>query len=149
MSSKTIKILGHDFSDDHHLVKPGRSMHDGIDLVKCIASESYKRFSDIDEDKAAIDCKDSESHKERMYYEYASSMEEHKGSKYIKISHKSGGRSVHCFIVNSKNDAKFKYGDILKSATWKSPARNFARGNVIDDTVESLKKAITWTGVNY
>ncbi len=146
---KTIKILGHDFSDDHHLVKPGRSMHDAIDLVKCLASDAYKRFSGIDEDTAAIDCKDSTNYHERAYYEYATSITEHKGSKYIKLSYSSGGRSVHCFIVNSKNDKDFKYGDILKSATWKSPARNFARGNVIDDTVESLKKAICWTGVKY
>jgi hypothetical protein len=67
MSSKTIKILGHDFSDDHHLVKTGRSMFDGIDLLKCLASESYKKFSNIDEDKAAIECKDSESYSERAY----------------------------------------------------------------------------------
>jgi len=149
MSSKTIKILGHDFSDDHHLVKTGRSMFDGIDLLKCLASESYKKFSNIDEDKAAIECKDSESYSERAYYEYATSMTEHKGSKYIKLSYSSSGRSVHCFIVNSKNDKDFKYGDILKSASWKAPARNFARGNIIDDTVESLKTKICWTGVKY
>ncbi len=77
MSNK-IKILGHDFSDDHHLVKPGRSMHDAIDLVKCLASDAYKKFSNIDEDKAAIDCKDSENYSERAYYEYATSMTEHK-----------------------------------------------------------------------
>jgi len=145
----TVKICGHDFSDDHDLVKPGRSMHDGIDLVKCLALDAYRKFSKIAEDKAAIDCKDSTNYSERAYYEYASSMEEHKGSKYIKLSYKSGCRSVHCFIVNSKNDKDFKYGDILKSASWKAPARNFARGNVIDDTVESLKKAICWTGVKY
>ena len=148
MSNKT-RILGHDFDNDHHLVKPGRSMHDGIDLLKCLASESMKKWYKIPEDKAAIDCKDSDEYSERAYYEYASGLTEHKGSKYIKLSYSSGGRSVHCFIVNSKNDKDFKYGDILKSASWRAPARNFARGNIIDDTVESLKKAITWTGVNY
>jgi hypothetical protein len=29
------------------------------------------------------------------------------------------------------DDKKFKIGDILKSASWKTPARNFERGNVI------------------
>jgi hypothetical protein len=28
-------------------------------------------------------------------------------------------------------DNKFKLGDILKSASWKAPARNFERGNVL------------------
>ena len=149
MSNKT-KILGHDFSNDHHLVKPGRSMHDGIDLLKCLACEDYKKWSAIDEDKSAIECKDSKDNRENMYYEYASSLDESKGSKYIKIiTGSSGGKSVWGFVVNSKTDGKFKYGDILKSASWKAPARNFARGNILDDTVESLKTKISWTGVRY
>lgn len=32
-------------------------------------------------------------------------------------------------------EAYFKRGDILKSATWKAPAKNFTRGNVLTDTV--------------
>ena len=70
-----------------------------------------------------------------------------KGSKFIKVivGHSTDGvrdpsRSSHSFIV-LKSD-KFQYGDILKSASWRAPAKNFARGNV-------LKKdygTISWCG---
>lgn len=53
-----------------------------------------------------------------------------KGKKYIKIVSRN---SVWGFIVNTENDTKFLYGDILKPASWKAPARNFARGNVFND----------------
>lgn len=49
------------------------------------------------------------------------------GNKYIKVI--SGG-SVHSFIVNTDDDAKFSPGDILMAASWAAPARNFARGNI-------------------
>ena len=70
-----------------------------------------------------------------------------KGSKFIKVivGYSTDGvrdpsRSSHSFIV-LKSD-KFQYGDILKSASWRAPAKNFARGNV-------LKKdygTISWCG---
>ena len=62
------------------------------------------------------------------------------GSKYIKVTRSDNQTSVHSFIVNIHDDKKFKYGDILKAASWKSPARNFARGNIF----ENYK--VKWTG---
>ena len=50
--------------------------------------------------------------------------------------------SVHSFIVR-ENDGKFKRGDILKAASWKAPAKNFARGNVL--SMIHLN-AVRWTG---
>ena len=145
--TNTTTIHGMDVSDDHHLVKSGRSMYDAIDLVKCLITEDYKRFSKLPEDAAAIDYKDSAVPRERMYYEFATTLSERTGSKYVKII---TGSSVWGFIVVSKNDAKFKYGDVLKAASWRAPARNFARGNVIDDSVEKLRKeTVRWTGVSY
>ena len=61
------------------------------------------------------------------------------GSKYIKVINKGGG--VWGFVVNTDNDKKFKRGDILKAAGWAAPARNFARGNIIEGGYISR-----WTG---
>jgi len=61
------------------------------------------------------------------------------GSKYIKITNKRGG--VWGFVVNIDNDKKFKKGDILKAAGWAAPARNFARGNILDGGY-----TVGWTG---
>ena len=70
-----------------------------------------------------------------------------KGSKFIKviIGYSTDGvrdpsRSSHSFIV-LKSD-KFQYGDILKSASWRAPAKNFARGNVLEKSYGS----ISWCG---
>lgn len=61
------------------------------------------------------------------------------GSKYIKVITRN---SVHSFIV--RNDTgKFKAGDILKAASWKSPATNFVRGNLFAKTFDRVR----WTGV--
>ena len=63
------------------------------------------------------------------------------GSKYIKVI--SGG-SVWGFVVNTDKDKKFKCGDILKAAGWAAPARNAARGNILDGGY-----TIRWTGPLY
>ena len=61
------------------------------------------------------------------------------GKKYIKFM---SGNSCWGFIV-IKDDDKFKRGDILKAATYKAPARNFARGNILKDDLENIR----WEGV--
>lgn len=63
------------------------------------------------------------------------------GSKYIKVSKQTGSqRTVWGFVVNTESDKKFKKGDLLMSASWRAPARNFARGNIL----ENYK--VRWTG---
>ena len=64
------------------------------------------------------------------------------GSKYIKVFTEGG--SVWGFVVNTDNDKKFKKGDILKAAGYAAPARNGARGNIIDGGY-----TINWTGPLY
>ena len=81
--------------------------------------------------------------RKEMAEEFCSNLSIDTGSKYIKVcTGRSGhGRSVHSFIV-TKDDTKFKAGDILKPASWAAPARNFARGNVITGKFTN----VTWTG---
>ena len=63
------------------------------------------------------------------------------GKKYIKIM---SSRSAWGFIVNVDNDKKFKKGDLLYPAGYAAPARNKARGNVLEGGF-----AIQWTGPAY
>ncbi len=75
----------------------------------------------------------------RMEEEYADDLSYTTGSKYIKVTSKN---SVSAFVVNTTTDKKFSFGDILKPAGWAAPARNFARGNVLDRTFNNVR----WTG---
>jgi hypothetical protein len=64
------------------------------------------------------------------------------GSKYIKVYTEGG--SVWGFVVNTFKDKKFAKGDILKAAGYAAPARNAARGNIVDGGY-----TIRWTGPLY
>lgn len=82
---------------------------------------------------------DTERGKDRIA-KFADDISINVGKKYIKII-KDG--SVWGFVVNTENDKNFKYGDILKAASWATPARNALRGNVFENY------EIRWTGPNY
>jgi len=80
-------------------------------------------------------------------------------NKFIEFNYEYGRKYVHVmmhhvgeFSVNQRSshswimmddDKKFKRGDILKSATWRGPARNFGRGNIICGGYKHIK----WAGV--
>ena len=67
------------------------------------------------------------------------------GSKYLKLVVESyGQKSVFGFIVADAEGTNFKYGDLLKAASWKAPAKNFARGNIFDPASYS---DLRWTGI--
>ena len=70
------------------------------------------------------------------------------GRKYVHVimhhvgQFSGGQRSSHSWVMIN-DDKKFKRGDILKSASWKAPARNFGRGNVLCGGFKHIK----WAGV--
>lgn len=80
---------------------------------------------------------DSEYVKQRIN-EFKANLRIEEGNKFIKVIHDS---SVHSFIV-IKDDGKFKKGDILKAASWRAPAKNFARGNILNNDYAHVQ----WTG---
>ena len=64
------------------------------------------------------------------------------GRKFVRIVMTEGPEGVHgsafCFINKET-------GDVLKAASWKTPAKNFARGNIFD--AKNGLGRFCWTGM--
>ena len=111
---------------------------EGLDTLVELAKEDYRKWSEMSSKF------DGASHsrskiKEDMIADYNRGIHYYAGSKYVKIV---TGSSVWGFVVRVHNDKKFRFGDILKPAGWKAPARNFSRGNVVDRDF----RGVSWTG---
>ena len=107
--------------------KTAETLEAGIANMIAAANEDYMGFNVNDTMKA----------------EFVKEWVVKKGSKYTKIMIRNGG-SAWGFIVNTDNDKKFKKGDLLKAAGWAAPARNAARGNILEGGYP-----INWTGPLY
>jgi len=105
------------------------ALNDLFDKIR----EDYRKFMRYTGENEA-------QHRIDMVSEFDGSLHYEVGQKYIKIIR---GNSVWGFIVNINDDKQFKYGDILKAASWKAPSRNKARGNIFGEYV------IYWTGPHY
>ena len=103
-----------------------QEMQTALEAVKEVMIKDYMRFM---------------PENERMQTEFIEGIGLKEGQKYIKILQRN---SVWGFVVNTETDKKFKYGDILKAAGYAAPARNGARGNIIDGGY-----TINWTGPLY
>ena len=102
------------------------AIHDYADHIVA----NYRRWSDL------RSLKDNDPSKFQVTFA--------RGRKFIKVIDISwGSRSVHSFICVQPHD-QWKFGDILKAASWAAPAKNFARGNVLDP--DSYKNTVSWTG---
>ena len=111
---------------------------EGLDTLVELAKEDNRKWSEMSSKF------DGASHsrskiKEDMIADYNREISYSAGSKYVKVI---TGSSVWGFVVRVHNDKKFRFGDILKPAGWAAPARNFARGNVVDRDFRSIH----WTG---
>jgi hypothetical protein len=55
------------------------------------------------------------------------------GGKYYKVAKKDQSHNESVWFFVSKED-----GNIWKPASWKAPARNFARGNILEDKANDV-----------
>ena len=111
-------------------VEPSKSIDEGIQKLIAASIKDYNEFCD----------------NESMQEEHAASWKVMPGQKFIKLVSKG---SVHSFIVKEDmftpgGQPRFRKGDVLKPASWKAPAMNRARGNVLEGNYP-----IQWTGPLY
>ena len=99
-------------------------MNVNADLATALISYKDAIIADYEKNLACVD--------EEGNLRFGVEFEE--GSKYVKVVSLSwSSRSVHSFVEKAT-------GDIWRAASWKAPARNFARGNVFSINTLSLKK---------
>ena len=111
-------------------VKPAKSLDEGIQNLIEASNKDYNNFCD----------------NQSMQEQYSQSWRVEPGQKFIKLVSKD---TVHSFIVKQDmytpgGQLRFKKGDVLKAASWRAPALNRARGNVLDGNY-----LMKWTGPLY
>ena len=107
-------------------------------------NEIEKLIEDINADYYNWQCVGGKPRTEiqaKMYDEFVQALRVEEGRKYIKII-KQG--SVWGFIQKEDDAKGFRKGDILMAAGYNAPARNRARGNILDGGY-----TIRWTGPLY
>ena len=98
--------------------------------------EDYKKWTYTDK-------KGFDSVKDDMTEKFCKSISIKEGQKFYKVLTEN---SVHSFIVKKDSNIRgkdFKRGDMLKAASWASPALNCARGNIFGNYI------VQWTGALY
>lgn len=101
------------------------------DMIEAIKAD-YKQFMfNLTSDN------DDKNYRDEAIVKFNESIRVDVGRTYFKIV-KDG--SVHSFVVK-QDGKKFKAGDILFPASWKAPATNFARGNVLTGNL----KCVSWS----
>ena len=118
-------------------------MRNEIEKVLEAMREDYKRWTYAAKGRGSFSNPDIEK---EMTENYCNGLRVEENRRYWKITSTNGSgtqRSVSGFIVKA-GDKKFREGDMLKPAGWAAPARNFARGNVLDGTGFANAR---WTGI--
>jgi hypothetical protein len=110
------------------------TLEDGIAKSVQLMQDSYIKLY---ESRATDDAVRKEFASEQVA-KFINTTRVEKGRNYVKVT---ADGSVKFFVV-AKATKGFNVGDILKAASWRAPATNFARGNVINGDFSQ----ITWTG---
>ena len=92
--------------------------------------------------EAAVEDYKNRFNREDMIERFEGGFEVKAGRKYIKVINDG---AAWAFVVNTDDDDMFDKGDILMAAGWATPARNQARGNVLEGDFSWIK----WTGPEY
>ena len=106
----------------------------GLDKLSAKINADFVKF--VSSALSQID-RDYDRQKDRIR-KFNSELQYSVGKKYIKFT---SGNVVWGFVV-LENDKKFQRGDILKAAGRSAPARNFARGNILNGDWSGVQ----WTG---
>ncbi len=117
------------------LNKRGAKMQNQIDTLIETIKADYLKFMTRNGTRKI------ESHTQRMIEEFNNGITAKEGNKYIKLTTQN---SVWGFVVKGDNDKKFIKGDLLKAAGYNAPARNRARGNIVEGGY-----TVQWTGPLY
>ena len=114
-----------------------KNLNEAIEQLKTAIKQDYVKWS------TSNGTKPLSNYSQEVVNNFDSTTRVTEGKKYIKILTNNGG-SAWAFVVNTDDDKLFKKGDLLKCAGWSAPARNAARGNVLEGNYE-----IAWTGPVY
>jgi len=117
------------------LNKRGAKMQNQIDTLIETIKADYLKFM------TRNGTREIEAHTQRMIEEFNNGITAKEGNKYIKLTTQN---SVWGFVVKGDNDKKFIKGDLLKAAGYNAPARNRARGNIVEGGY-----TVQWTGPLY
>lgn len=106
-----------------------RQMVDALEILKNAIQKDYDRWNAVvfpeKEDARTLDIK----------FNF--------GKKYVKVVVNNAAWG----FVLLEDDTKFKRGDLLKSAGWSKPARNYARLNIIDHIGTVYYGVVKWAGI--
>ncbi len=81
------------------------------------------------------DCQEmlNEHYKSKLPNLNVPSIKVYPGGKYYKVAKKDNSHNESVWFFVSKED-----GNIWKAASWKAPAKNFPRGNILSDVAKDV-----------
>ena len=140
------KVVDHQTAEENSTMKYRIVERKDIDKVLDVMKADYFEWTvtrnklyyseNFDEEEALKGCE-----------EFNKGLNVTEGSRYFRIiSTTITGQLRCCGFIVKEGHKKFKEGDLLHAASWAAPARNFARGNLYDDSFKTAGR-VRWTGI--